>query len=146
LSEYPAPVPGLVIRYAYLWKREADDGQIEGQKHRPRAGVVAVEREEDEIVVTVAPITRRRPEHPDKTVELTAATRRRLNLGTQSNWIMATEVDSFFWLGPDFRPTTRGVYQYGELPAVVFVALKQKILSSKHLTPEVDRDSPNPIW
>jgi hypothetical protein len=141
LSEYPEPVPGLVIRYAYLWKREADTGQIEGQKHRPCAIVVAVQREEGELVVTVAPITRRRPEDPGHAIELTAATRRRLNLGTQENWIMATEVNSFFWPGPDLRPTSKGVYQYGELPAVVFEALKQKILSSEQLTPEVTRDT-----
>jgi hypothetical protein len=144
LSEYPEPVPGLVIRYAYLWKREADAGQIEGQKHRPCAIVVAVQREEGELVVTVAPITRRRPADPDKAIELTAATRRRLNLGTQKNWIMATEVNCFFWPGPDLRPTSKGVYQYGELPAVVFEALKQKLLSSERLTSEVTRDTSKP--
>lgn len=144
MSEYPEPVPGLVIRYAYLWKREADAGKIEGQKHRPCAIVVAVQREEGELVVTVAPITRRRPEHPEKAIELTAATRRRLNLGTQVNWIMASELNSFFWPGPDLRPTSKGVYHYGELPAVVFEALKQKILSSEHLTPEVTRDTSKP--
>jgi hypothetical protein len=144
LSEYPEPVPGLVIRYAYLWKREADAGQIEGQKHRPCAIVVAVQRQEGELVVTVAPITRRRPADPAKAIELTAATRRRLNLGTQKNWIMATEVNSCFWPGADLRPTSKGVYQYGELPAVVFEALKQKLLSSERLTSEVTRDTSKP--
>jgi hypothetical protein len=28
----PDPHPGLVIRYAYLWKREYDEGREEGSK------------------------------------------------------------------------------------------------------------------
>jgi hypothetical protein len=140
LADYPQPFPGLLIRYAYLWKREADAGQIEGQKHRPCAIVVAVVQEEGEWVVTVAPITRRRPKHPDRAIELSAATRRRLGLGNQPNWIMATEVNSFYWPGPDLRPTQNGQYAYGELPAVVFEALKQKILAAGSPTAVVARD------
>jgi hypothetical protein len=139
LADYPPPIPGLVIRYAYLWKREADAGQIEGRKHRPCAIVVAVVREEGESVVTVAPITRRRPDDPATAIELSAATRRRLGLGNQANWIMATEVNSFYWPGPDLRPTAKGQYAYGELPAVVFEALKNKILAVGSPTREIVR-------
>jgi hypothetical protein len=28
---FPEPHPGLVIRYAYLWKRESDEGREEGR-------------------------------------------------------------------------------------------------------------------
>ena len=144
MANYPTPIPGLVIRYAYLWKREADVGQIEGQKHRPCAIVVAVEREEGELVVTLAPLTRRRPKNLQKAVALTAATRRRLGLGNQPNWILASEVNSFYWPGPDLRPTAKGQYAYGELPAVVFEALKQKILAVESTTQEVIRDAAKP--
>lgn len=140
MTDYPTPIPGLVNRYAYLWKREAEAGQIEGQKHRPCAIVVAVTREEGELVVTVAPLTRRRPKDLSQAVALTSATRRRLGLGNQPNWIMATEVNSFYWPGPDLRPTAKGQYAYGELPAVVFEALKQKILASVAVTYPVERD------
>lgn len=140
MADYSQPFPGLVIRYAYLRKREADAGQIEGQKHRPCAIVVAVVQEAGEWVVTVAPITRQRPKHPDRAIELSAATRRRLGLGNQRNWIMATEVNSFYWPGPDLRPTQKGHYAYGELPAVVFEALKQKILAAGSPTDVVARD------
>lgn len=119
-----------MIRYAYLWKREADTGQIEGQKHRPCAIVVSIEKQDGEWIVTVAPITRRPPANPEQAVALTTATRRRLGLGNQPNWIMATEVNSFYWPGPDLRPTAKGQYVYGELPAVVFEALKKKILAA----------------
>jgi hypothetical protein len=140
LADFPQPIPGLVIRYAYLWKREADAGQIEGEKHRPCAIVVAVAQEEGECVVTVAPITRRRPKDPDRAIALSAATRRRLALGKQPNWIMATEVNSFYWPGPDLRPTQKGQYAYGELPAVVFDALRRKILAASSPTDVVTRD------
>jgi hypothetical protein len=140
LTDYPVPIPGLVIRYGCLWRREANAGQIEGQKHRPCAIVVCVERVEGELVVTVAPLTRRRPKDTTQAIALTAATRRRLGLGTEPNWIMATEVNSFYWPGPDLRPTAKGQYAYGELPAVVFDALKQKILTAATSVPVIARD------
>ena len=140
MADYPHPIPGLVIRYAYLWKREADAGRIEGEKHRPCAIVVAVVQEEEEWVVTVAPITRRRPKDLDRAIALSAATRRRLGLGNQPNWIMATEVNSFYWPGPDLRPTQKGQYAYCELPAVLFEALKQKILTPSAPANVVARD------
>ena len=130
MADFPDPIPGLVIRYAYLWKREADLGQVEGQKHRPCAIVVCVERSEGEALVTVAPLTRRKPKDPKLAIALTAATRRRLRLGKQPNWIIATEVNTFCWPGPDLRPTAQGDYAYGELPAVVFQALVKKIVSA----------------
>jgi hypothetical protein len=140
LTDFPEPIPGLVIRYGYLWKREADAGQIEGQKHRPCAIVVCVQEENGEKIVTVAPITRRRPVNRAHAIELTAPTRRRLGLGEQPNWIMATELNSFYWPGPDLRPTPKGQYAYGELPAVVFTALANKILAMEGAIEMVARD------
>ena len=39
----PAPQPGLVIRYSYLWAEDASKGQEEGEKDRPAAIVVAID-------------------------------------------------------------------------------------------------------
>lgn len=130
MAEYPVPIPGLVIRYSYLWKREAVQGKTEGQKRRPCVVVLCIEEVDGEKIVTVAPITHAKPGDPDQAIELTPATRRRLGLGTEKNWIMATEVNSFFWPGPDLAPTASGEYFYGELPAAVFNALKKKILAA----------------
>jgi hypothetical protein len=33
---FPAPKPGLVIRYSFLWSHEADAGAVEGAKDRPK--------------------------------------------------------------------------------------------------------------
>ena len=139
MAEYPVPIPGLVIRYAYLWKPEADRGQIEGQKHRPCVVVLCVEEVDGEKIVTVAPITHSPPSDPDRAIALTPATRRRLGLDEEKNWIMATEVNSFFWPGPDLMPVSTGQYAYGELPAVVFQALAQKILAAGERVAEVPR-------
>ena len=139
MATYPVPVAGLVIRYAYLWKRESDRGKTEGQKRRPCVVVVCVENVDGEQIVTVAPITHTKPSELDPAIELTPATRRRLGLGAEKNWIMATEVNSFFWLGPDLAPTASGEYAYGELPAVVFKALTAKILAAGKSVGEVLR-------
>jgi hypothetical protein len=126
---YPAPIPGLVLCYSYLWKREADQGNVEGQKHRPCVVVVSVQRLADELVVTVAPITHSTPDDPERAVRLSVVTCRRLGLDEQTNWIVATEVNTFVWPGPDLAPTSDGRPAYGELPAVVFEALQKKILA-----------------
>jgi hypothetical protein len=139
VADYPVPIPGLVIRYSYLWKREADRGQVEGQKHRPCVVVLCVEEVDGEKVVTVAPITHSPPSNADQAIALTPATRRRLGLDEEKNWIVATEVNCFFWPGPDLAPTAAGEYAYGELPAVVFQALVQKILAAGGAVAEVAR-------
>lgn len=54
---WPDPEPGLVIRYAYLWRREAAMGREEGVKDRPCAIVAAVREETDGLRVYVLPIT-----------------------------------------------------------------------------------------
>ena len=53
----PTPRPGLVIRYAYLWRDEADQGREEGVKDRPCVVVLTVQQDDDAIRVRVAPVT-----------------------------------------------------------------------------------------
>ena len=58
----PDPVPGLVIRYAYLWFGEYAAGQEEGVKDRPCAIVAAIRSDEDgNTRVLVLPITHTPP-------------------------------------------------------------------------------------
>ncbi|WP_338049140.1 hypothetical protein [Rhodoplanes elegans] len=40
--DIPRPVSGLVIRYAYLWRREHLAGRDEGVKDRPCAVLLSV--------------------------------------------------------------------------------------------------------
>jgi hypothetical protein len=136
---YPEPVPGLVLRYSYLWRREADQGNLEGQKYRPCVVIVCVQRYDDELIVTVAPITHTQPDDPSEGVRLTGATCRRLGLDSQTQWIVATEFNRFVWPGPDLSPTPDGRPAYGQLPEVVFEALKARVLELSAPPTEVQR-------
>ena len=66
---WPAPRPGLVVRFSYLWKREADAGREEGVKDRPCAVVIAIEGREAHPRVIVLPVTHSPPQPPDEGIE-----------------------------------------------------------------------------
>jgi hypothetical protein len=66
----PEPVPGLVIRYSYLWHSEYVRGLEEGQKDRPCAIVAAVRSDETGLTrILVLPVTHTAPEHPELAVD-----------------------------------------------------------------------------
>lgn len=67
---FPEPVPGLVIRYSYLWAEEYRRGLEEGAKDRPCAVILVSTEENGERLVTVLPITHAPPSDPDLAVEL----------------------------------------------------------------------------
>jgi hypothetical protein len=49
----PEPYPGLVIRYAYLWRRDYEAGREEGTKDRPYSIFMSVINDGNERVVLV---------------------------------------------------------------------------------------------
>jgi len=100
--KWPTPEPGLVIRYSYLWSREAAAGREEGVKDRPCAIVLAVKQDEEDRVF-VLPITHSPPSNHKDAVELPPTVKARLNLDDQRSWIMTTEANDFLWPGPDLR-------------------------------------------
>ena len=66
----PIPVPGLVIRYSYLWRSEHLERREEGQKDRPCAIVAAIRADESGVTrVLVLPITHRPPDDAGLAVE-----------------------------------------------------------------------------
>lgn len=79
----PEPHPGLVIRYAYLWKREHEEGREDGSKDRPCAIVLSIAEEDGEREVLVRPITRTPPKHASDAIEIPPATKRRLHLASE---------------------------------------------------------------
>lgn len=114
----PAPQPGLVIRYSYLWRDEARRGQEEGAKDRPCAVILTVQGEDDHTDVAVLPIMHTPPRASDDAIEIPSATKRRLGLDDAPSWIVTTEANIFAWPGPDVRPArSDGEYAYGYLPA-----------------------------
>lgn len=128
---YPEPHPGLVIRYAYLWKREHEEGREDGSKDRPCAIVLSIAEEDGEREVLVLPITRTPPEHANDAIEIPPPTKRRLNLDSERSWIVITEANEFVWPGPDLRPTLErdpSTIAYGTLPPKFFVHVRDKFL------------------
>lgn len=76
----PKPEPGLVIRYAYLWRAEHLRGQEEGVKDRPCAIVLAPERIGDDTHVVVLPVTHSPPDKSVAALEIPPAVKRALGL------------------------------------------------------------------
>ena len=78
LAAFPAPVPGLVIRYGYLWYGEHRQGREEGQQDRPCAIVASIRADENgETRVLVLPVTHSPPEHASLPIEIPAPVKRR---------------------------------------------------------------------
>lgn len=98
---WPVPRPGLVIRYSYLWEREALAGQEEGVKDRPCAIIVVLLREGEHPVVRVLPVTHATPLDSTTALEIPQLTKRRLGLDSERSWVILDEANDFIWPGPD---------------------------------------------
>ena len=128
----PVPHPGLVIGYRYLWYAEAQSGRVEGRKDRPCVVVLAVQEENGETVVTVAPVTHSPPRRPADAVEIPQRTKQRLGLDEEQSWIIVSEVNRFVWPGPDLRPVSQqqsDLFDYGVLPPRLFDEVRHRLLS-----------------
>ena len=129
MARIPDPQPGLVISYAYLWKRDAAQGQDEGTKYRPAVVVLAVEQDDAQAkTALVAPITHRRPDDSTASVEIPPQTKRRLGLDPERSWIIVSEVNRFEWPGPDLFPVSLGQWAYGILPAGLFRTVRDRLV------------------
>jgi hypothetical protein len=129
---FPAPVPGLVIRYS-LWASEHACGQEEGVKDWPCAVVLAAADEAGSQIVTVLPISHTPPSNPLLAVEIPPATKRRLGLDDDRSWIVLTEANRFLWPGPDLRPSQSGnpaSVAYGSMPYGLFEDIRQKFIDA----------------
>ena len=133
MTIWPEPEPGLVIRYAYLWRREQEAGREEGAKDRPCAIVLALAGQEDDRPrVVVLAVTHTSPQPPTEGVELPAPVKRRLGLDEERSWVIVSEANTFLWPGPDLRflpgkgPESAS---YGLLPPDVFRAVRERFLA-----------------
>jgi len=130
---FPEPVPGLVIRYSYLWAEEHKRGREEGVKDRPCAIILVTTNEDDERVVTVLPISHAPPADSKLAVEIPAPVKRRLKLDDERSWVVLTEVNRFIWPGPDLRPSKPGdlaSVAYGPLPFALFEEIRTKFIAA----------------
>jgi hypothetical protein len=139
----PAPEPGLVISYAYLWHTEHEAGREEGRKDRPSVIVLAIERQADETtIVTVLPITHSSPGDPAGAVEIPAAVKRHLGFDDSRSWVIVSEGNEFVWPGYDLRKIGRGDrYDYGFLPPRLFKQVLDAFMAW-HRTKKVQNQFP----
>lgn len=129
----PAPVPGLVIRYGYLWNSEHLAGHEEG-KDRPCAIIAALHPADDagETRVLVLPVTHSPPTDPTRAVEIPAQVKTRLRLDADRSWVVLSEWNEFTWPGPDVRRAPGGdenSVAYGMLPPGFFAAIRDRFLA-----------------
>lgn len=142
---FPDPIPGLVIRYSYLWRREAEQGQEEGRKDRPCAVILTTLTDEGMTRVIVLPITHSPPVAGQSAIELPQATKQRLGLDDARSWVILTEANDFIWPGPDLRPVgkDRSTVAYGVLPPAFYRTVRDAFVrearsSRKVLVPRTD--------
>jgi hypothetical protein len=131
------PIPGLIIRYSYLWHREAQEKRIEGLKSRPCAVVLSHSNNRffpGRFVADVVPITHT---PTDGAVEIPVSVKRRMGLDDDPSWIVTTEINRFFWPGIDIRRAKEEWHQggpawhWGILPVNIFNQAKEAVLKHR---------------
>jgi len=129
----PKPVPGLVIRYSYLWHSEYRQGRDEGQKDRPCAIIAAIRVDQDgDARVLVLPVTHSPPDHPDLAVEIPAKVKQRLRLDGARSWVVLSEWNEFVWPGPDLRRlpnADESSVAYGMAPPSLYAIIRDRFLA-----------------
>ena len=130
---FPTPVPGLVIRYSYLWRSEHLAGREEGRKDRPCAIVLSLIGTGDKPQVVVLPIMHSPPSHDGLALEIPQETKRRLGLDDSQSWVIISEANLFSWPGPDLRPSINGdltTIVYGLLPDSLFHKVRDRFVAA----------------
>ena len=103
MSGYDEIQTATVIRYPYLWSREAGKGEIEGRKDRPVAVGIRIPRAGGDLVLFF-PITTKQPEANRFAAEIPAIEKRRAGLDVDLRlWIILDEYNSALGRGTSFR-------------------------------------------
>jgi hypothetical protein len=126
----PEPEPGLIFRYDFLWRREAQAGR-DTSKERPACIVVATDSDiAGQRVVVILPITHSRPAKEAGGIEIPAAVRRAIGLDDEPCWVIVSEYNIDNWpnAGIAMLPGNRVAYAYGHLPPHLFEFIKAEFL------------------
>ncbi|MGV1951438.1 hypothetical protein ACQZ44_11470 [Agrobacterium vitis] len=126
---YPDPVPGLVIRYNYLWRKDELEGFTLGDKDRPCAIILSSRKTG---MVTVIPITHSPPEPEEEhlSIEIPVDICRQCGLDDRGNYIRLGETNRFLWPGIHLRPlpSDPSRIDYGMLPKPFFESVMAHII------------------
>ena len=129
----PAPQPGLVIRYSYLWAQEAARGRQEGDKERPAAVVLVVDQPAAAAHrVYVLPITHSLPAKGVEALEVPPTVARKAGLDAARAWVILSEFNEFVWPGFDLALVpgrTPATVAYGYVTPGFFAKLRDRWLA-----------------
>jgi hypothetical protein len=125
----PSPEPGLVIRYDYLWSREAITGLEQG-KDRPTCIIAATDGRRQPRYVVLLPLTHTPPSGDTIGVEIPARVKRAIGLDDEPSWVIVSEHNIDIWpnSGLSSIPGKAGVYSYGLIPPGLFASIKAEFM------------------
>jgi hypothetical protein len=125
----PDPKPGLVIRYDYVWSRQAAAGREQG-KDRPACLVAASDTGVRPRFVIILPITHSCPTDIDVGIEIPKRVREALGLDDEPSWVVISDhnVDAWPNAGLQQVPRHPRSFSYGFLPPVLFAQIKARFL------------------
>ena len=128
---------GCVIRFPYLWVREAERGETEGRKPRPVAVGVRIARPKGDDVLVLFPITSQPPSAERFAAEIPEMEKRRAGLdATLRLWIILDEynqdiIGQSFYLEPE--------PQLGRFSKAFFLPLMKEFIARRARTGGVNR-------
>lgn len=125
----PEPSPGLLVRYDYLWSREAVAGRVQG-KDRPACLVAASDSDTRPRFVVLLPITHSPPLGDTLAIEIPAKVRQSIGLDDQPSWVVISEYNVDEWpnAGLSPLPGKPDVFAYGFVPPGLFATIKARLL------------------
>lgn len=119
----------MVLRYDYLWSREAAQGLDQG-KDRPACLVAATDSTVKPRYVVLLPITHSPPQGDTVGIEIPAKVKQAIGLDDQPSWIIVSEYNVDEWPNAGLSPVPGkiDIYSYGFIPPGLFTAIKARFL------------------
>lgn len=126
----PEPKPGLIVRYDYLWSREAARGQEQG-KDRPACLIAASDPATQPRYVVLLPITHTAPSENNVGIEIPAAVKQAIGLDDLPSWVIVSEHNIDEWPNSGLTPIPgkSGIFAYGFVPPGLFAQIKAQFLA-----------------
>jgi hypothetical protein len=125
----PDPKPGLIVRYDYLWSREAAAGRDQG-KDRPTCLVAASDSLTRPRYVVLLPITHSMPDAGTIGIEIPAKVKQAIGLDDAPSWVIISEYNVDEWPNAGLSPIPGrpASFSYGFIPPGLFAQIKAKFL------------------
>ncbi len=125
----PDPQPGLVIRYDYLWSRQAEAGQDQG-KDRPTCLIAAADSLTRPRYVVLLPITHTPPSGDTVGIEIPPRVKQAIGLDDEPSWVIVSEHNIDEWPNGGLSPLPGrpDQFSYGFIPPGLFAKIKTAFL------------------